>query len=186
MASALFSVAAHISAVCPRHPSRASTPAPCARRALTVSGSPVRAAIISGVSPPGVAPFTSAPAAISRCAMVGVAVASPQDEAARCRACLSTRARAPAARSASSARYHRSRRPSAAPSIRPRRRRSDRHLVASSARAARESPAFTASSSVRDCPASVDPRAIERRDGNDAERRGASSRPRSHCLHSEY
>ena len=66
MASALFSLAAHISAVCPRNASRVLTSAPLAISAWTAAVLPVRAAIINGVSPAGVAKFASAPAASSR------------------------------------------------------------------------------------------------------------------------
>ena len=49
-------------AVCPWALSRASTGAPCDSSACTASGLPVRAAVISGVSPAGPAAFGSAPA----------------------------------------------------------------------------------------------------------------------------
>ena len=59
---AWFSAAAHISAVCPFHPSAALTLAPCASSCFTVSRLPVRAAAISAVSPSGSATLASAPA----------------------------------------------------------------------------------------------------------------------------
>ena len=64
-ASALFSAAAHIRAVCPFHPSLAFTVAPWASSALMAGTLPVRAAVISAVSPSGKAVFGSAPAASS-------------------------------------------------------------------------------------------------------------------------
>jgi hypothetical protein len=56
------SAAAHIRAVCPRRSSFASTRAPCDKSAWTAAGAPVRAAVMSGVSPPGKGAFGSAPA----------------------------------------------------------------------------------------------------------------------------
>ena len=53
IAAALLLAAAHIRAVWPRVVSRRFGSAPCANRVRTVSGSPVRAAVISSVSPPG-------------------------------------------------------------------------------------------------------------------------------------
>ncbi len=64
-ASALFSAAAHIRAVCPFQPSFALTVAPCASSALIAGTLPVRAAVISAVSPSGSAVLGSAPAASS-------------------------------------------------------------------------------------------------------------------------
>ena len=64
-APALFSAAAHIRAVCPFQPSFAFTLAPWASSALTAGTLPVRAAVISAVSPSGNAVFASAPAASS-------------------------------------------------------------------------------------------------------------------------
>jgi hypothetical protein len=61
-AAAWFSAAAHIKAVCPRQFSFAFTFAPWASSALTASGLPVRAAVISAVSPSGNREFGSAPA----------------------------------------------------------------------------------------------------------------------------
>ena len=64
-ASALFSAAAHISAVWPRQLSVASIVAPAARSWSSTATRPVRAATIRTVSPAGVAVFGSAPAASS-------------------------------------------------------------------------------------------------------------------------
>ena len=64
-APALFSAAAHIRAVCPFQPSFAFTLAPWASSTLTAGTLPVRAAVISAVSPSGNAVFASAPAASS-------------------------------------------------------------------------------------------------------------------------
>ena len=57
---------AHIRAVCPRPASFAFTSAPCSSSSLTPSRLPVRAVVISAVSPPGSAVFASAPALSSR------------------------------------------------------------------------------------------------------------------------
>src|SRR5439155_25745313 len=60
--SECFSAAAHMSAIWPRVRSFALTSAPCAISSETTSGLPVRAAIISGVSPVGNEAFGFAPA----------------------------------------------------------------------------------------------------------------------------
>ena len=57
MASACPSAAAHINAVCPRQLSFALTSAPCASSVFTAAGTPVRAAVISAVSPSDCAAF---------------------------------------------------------------------------------------------------------------------------------
>jgi hypothetical protein len=64
-AAALFSAAAHISAVSPRQPSTSLTLAPAAISRSITSGDPVRAAVIRIVSPSGVVAFGSAPASSS-------------------------------------------------------------------------------------------------------------------------
>ena len=60
--SALPSCAAHISAVCCFHFSTAFTVAPRASSSRTAAALPVRAAVMSGVSPSAKATFGSAPA----------------------------------------------------------------------------------------------------------------------------
>ena len=62
MVSACPSAAAHISAVCPRQLSFALTSAPCASSVLTAAGMPVRAAVMSAVSPSDCVAFGFAPA----------------------------------------------------------------------------------------------------------------------------
>ena len=61
-----------MSAVWPRRSSFASATAPRASSAFTTSTDPVRAAVMSGVSPPGSAPFGSAPAFKSRSTMAAL------------------------------------------------------------------------------------------------------------------
>ena len=63
--SGWFSVTAHISAVCACTVSFALTLAPRSSSRVAASALPVRAAVISAVSPPGVAVFGSAPASSS-------------------------------------------------------------------------------------------------------------------------
>ena len=95
-----FSAAAHISAVWPRQPSRRFGSAPRSRSTRTASARPVRAVVISAVSPSGVAQFGSAPAS-SRSAMnaaLPFSHATPSGVASK-RLAASTRA--PAAISAS-------------------------------------------------------------------------------------
>ena len=60
--AAWFSAAAHISAVCPRHASCVFTLAPKVSSIFTASTLPVRAAVISAVSPSPKAALGSAPA----------------------------------------------------------------------------------------------------------------------------
>ena len=71
-ASALFSAAAHISAVWPRAASDAFGSAPAASNAWMTSTRPVRAAVISTVSPSASRRFGSAPAASSRVTMAAL------------------------------------------------------------------------------------------------------------------
>ena len=66
MAATLFSAAAHINAVWPRELSRAFTSALASINAFSTATSPVRAAVMSTVSPPGSAVFGSAPPRRSR------------------------------------------------------------------------------------------------------------------------
>ena len=70
--SVLFSAAAHISALWPRSGSFALTSAPRASRARTAATRPVRAAVISAVSPSGSVVFTSAPEASRRSMMAAL------------------------------------------------------------------------------------------------------------------
>ena len=63
--SVWFSITAHISAVCACTVSLALTFAPRSSSSVAASTLPVRAAVISAVSPPGVAVFGSAPASSS-------------------------------------------------------------------------------------------------------------------------
>ena len=74
MTSTLLAAAAHINAVCPSDFSRAFGSAPRARSIFTMRGSPVRAAVISAVSPSAIAVFGSAPADRSRSAIAALAV----------------------------------------------------------------------------------------------------------------
>ena len=63
------SAAAHMSAVCPRHVSAALTSAPRLSSNSTSSCEPVRAAVISAVSPSAAVVFGSAPAS-SNCSAI--------------------------------------------------------------------------------------------------------------------
>jgi hypothetical protein len=72
IASALLLAAAHIRAVWPRTRSTEFTLAPWASRTLIASAVPVRDAVMSAVSPPGMALFGSAPAASNRSTMVAL------------------------------------------------------------------------------------------------------------------
>jgi hypothetical protein len=73
------SAAAHISAVCPRHPSRALTSAPWASSASTAPTTPERAAIIKGVSPSGEGVLGFAPAFRRRSIMVTLPLRQARD-----------------------------------------------------------------------------------------------------------
>jgi hypothetical protein len=65
MAAALLAAAAHISAVCPFQRSLTLGSAPRTSSAFTTAALPVRAAVMSAVSPSGIEVFGSAPAASS-------------------------------------------------------------------------------------------------------------------------
>ena len=77
--SALFSAAAHISAVWPRQLSIALTAAPRASSALTTLVLPVRAAVIRMVSPAGMSALASAPASRSASTTSGLPLAQAND-----------------------------------------------------------------------------------------------------------
>ena len=78
-ASGCSFAAAHINAVVPRSSSAASTAAPRSSSTASTSTRPVRAASISGVSPPGSRSFGSAPASISRATSAAPAPAQASD-----------------------------------------------------------------------------------------------------------